>query len=457
MKYHFLRIGIDNVDSYWGGCTTHFGYLVVKKILSLGGYLVDYPRLIRLNPDIPWKTRGNGCVAIDLMMPKNNVKEFSMWIRRFLLEYIDMIEGASSKNQPAIVIINGDKLDEETLTLLHKLYKKAVRCVVAVVEVINVLTSMEDKILLAYYPMGPRGLIGALSALGNLLTSDYTYELLIYRKLSERRRERFRHIDTKILEILSEREDTFANVDHETQKILITPAGPDPVIAGIRGDTLTGILSTFRKLEKYINYEGWMIFVTNQGTNENFLHPRDIDIDYYTQVLLETRLTNMIHHKGGHISIEALHNHHKFLINFYQESGRMRWVIKKLAYKTKIYIGGGIKPNRKPGEADKVINPQIVYMPGTPIDIIIKARPICPSCKVTLKSGGKGNTYKCKKCGYSITGIEPSINKSMVLPTLLLPPYRSILHISKPLKRIGREKGRRFYGIKKMSWIKADL
>jgi len=457
MRYHFLRIGIDNVDSYWGGCTTHFGYLVVKKILSLGGYLVDYPRLIRLNPDIPWKTRGNGCVAIDLMMPKNRVKEFVMWIKEFLLDYIDVIEGASSKNQPAIVIIDGDKLDAETLALLHKLYKRAVCSVVAVTEAINILKSIENKILLAYYPMGPRGLVGALSALGNLLISDYTYELLIYRKLSERDRERFIHIDDKIFEILLEREDTFANVDHETQKILITPAGPDPVIAGIRGDTITGILSTFRKLEKYINYDGWMIFVTNQGTNENFLHSKDREIDYYTQVLLEMRLTDMIHRKGGHISIEAFYNHDRFLINFYQESGRMRWVIKKLAYETKIYIGGGIKPNKQPGETDKVINPQIVYMPGTLINIIVKARPICPSCKVTLKSGGKGNIYKCKKCGYTIPGTETSINKTKVLPTLLLPPYRSILHISKPLKRIGREKSRRFYGIKKMLWIKADV
>ena len=28
--------------------------------------LVDYPRLVRLNPNVPWKTRGNGAVALTL-------------------------------------------------------------------------------------------------------------------------------------------------------------------------------------------------------------------------------------------------------------------------------------------------------------------------------------------------------------------------------------------------------
>jgi tRNA(Ile2)-agmatinylcytidine synthase len=27
---------------------------------------VDYPKLIRLNPNVPWKTRGNGAVALTL-------------------------------------------------------------------------------------------------------------------------------------------------------------------------------------------------------------------------------------------------------------------------------------------------------------------------------------------------------------------------------------------------------
>ncbi|MGH9879245.1 MAG: DNA-binding protein, partial [Nitrososphaerales archaeon] len=59
-----LYIGFDDTDSRQGMCTTYLAYKVVDFLLKRNARFLDYPLLIRLNPNIPWKTRGNGAVAL---------------------------------------------------------------------------------------------------------------------------------------------------------------------------------------------------------------------------------------------------------------------------------------------------------------------------------------------------------------------------------------------------------
>ena len=46
------------------GCTTYLATYLIEEIINKGGQIIDLPNLIRLNPDVPFKTRGNGAVAI---------------------------------------------------------------------------------------------------------------------------------------------------------------------------------------------------------------------------------------------------------------------------------------------------------------------------------------------------------------------------------------------------------
>jgi len=62
---HTLHVAFDDTDSREGRCTTHLAFKVVEHLKKKqGAKLVDYPLLIRLNPNIPWKTRGNGAVCL---------------------------------------------------------------------------------------------------------------------------------------------------------------------------------------------------------------------------------------------------------------------------------------------------------------------------------------------------------------------------------------------------------
>ena len=56
-----LHIGIDDTDSVDGGCTTWVATEIIRELSEFD--LIGYPRLVRLNPNVPWKTRGNGAVS----------------------------------------------------------------------------------------------------------------------------------------------------------------------------------------------------------------------------------------------------------------------------------------------------------------------------------------------------------------------------------------------------------
>src|SRR5437899_625536 len=58
-----LWIGVDDTDSLRGMCTTFLAAELVRD-LTRDFELIGYPRLVRLNPNIPWKTRGNAAVCL---------------------------------------------------------------------------------------------------------------------------------------------------------------------------------------------------------------------------------------------------------------------------------------------------------------------------------------------------------------------------------------------------------
>ena len=60
-----LHIGFDDTDNRLGRCTTHMAFKITEHILkTTNADFIDNPLLIRLNPNIPWKTRGNGAVCL---------------------------------------------------------------------------------------------------------------------------------------------------------------------------------------------------------------------------------------------------------------------------------------------------------------------------------------------------------------------------------------------------------
>src|SRR4030067_1196230 len=59
-----MHLGLDDTDSARNGCTTYIAALLMEKLEQLKVKFLDYPNLVRLNPNVPWKTRGNGALCL---------------------------------------------------------------------------------------------------------------------------------------------------------------------------------------------------------------------------------------------------------------------------------------------------------------------------------------------------------------------------------------------------------
>src|SRR4030065_1762194 len=57
-------LAFDDTDSPDGMCTTYLATLVIEALADYD--LIGLPRLVRLNPNIPWKTRGNAAICLSL-------------------------------------------------------------------------------------------------------------------------------------------------------------------------------------------------------------------------------------------------------------------------------------------------------------------------------------------------------------------------------------------------------
>jgi len=121
----------------------------------------------------------------------------------------------------------------------------------------------------------------------------------------------------------------------------------------------------------------------------------------------------------------------------YSESGRMKKIAKELQSGDIIRIFGGMKPKPQ----GLTINVQKLVILDTRTRC--RVRPICPRCSKKMVSLGRDKGFKCD-CGYHVKSMSSTISASReYIPDIVLPPYRSIRHLTKPIKRYGRERRRK--------------
>ncbi|MGD9491538.1 MAG: tRNA(Ile)(2)-agmatinylcytidine synthase, partial [Methanoregulaceae archaeon] len=154
-----MRIGIDDTDSPAGMCTTYLGALLARK-LERAGMPVRDARLVRLNPNVTYKTRGNAAICLDV---KGSTEEIFSMARALVEDYADF---SCENTNPGIVAV-----DE---TPPPGFYYRAVRDFCTLDEALSILR--ESGARYRGYKNG-RGLIGATAAVCGTF-ADPTYELL---------------------------------------------------------------------------------------------------------------------------------------------------------------------------------------------------------------------------------------------------------------------------------------
>ena len=431
MTMKSMYIGLDDTDSTRKGCTTYIAALLVEKLQKLGVNFMDYPNLIRLNPNVPWKTRGNGALCIRIQYDKNVEEKIKETVINAVEEHADF---KFKGTDPGIVFFKKPKIPKEVKIFA----KNAITGIVTLKEALKLLKKFEAE---AVGFKNRRGIIGGLAAVGETLQGDHTYEILAYR-VPENYGLKRKVDSASIFEMDKVTAPyTFNNVDSEKDRIIITPRGPDPILFGIRGETPEIVKNAFEIVKPLEPVERWVIFRTNQGTDAHLkraeklsqikpYHPiiaRGI-VSTSPKIIPLRHVVFSIKDESGQVDCAA-----------YEPTGALRKIARKLIVGDYLEVYGGV---RKPSENNPLtINLEKIRLLKLAPKIAYQ-NPICPKCGKRLKSMGKNKGFKCDKCGsrYPNLGKVEVKFKRETRTGLYITSTRSQRHLTKPFSRYGRKK-----------------
>ena len=431
MEMVHLHIGIDDTDSPSKGCTTYVASLLVEKLSKLDTRFTDYPNLVRLNPNIPWKTRGNGALCLRIECDRGAIEDVKEAV-------VDTVEENSDFDyigtDPGIVFLPKRTVPQE----VRNFAKEAIQSIVKLDASVKLVKQFGGEAV--GYKSG-RGVIGALAAVGETLEGDHTYELIAYRFPKNRGTKRL--IDAHSVGIMDEKTAplTFNNIDQETNRVLITPRGPDPVFLGIRGENPVVVKGAFDLLQGGEPIERWVIFRTNQGTDAHLRRfSRLACIRPFNNVIVKGTVINEPKIVPRRHVIFSIRDDTAIIdCAAYEPTGDLRKVARQLMIGDKIEVFGAVRPPSKT-HALTINLEKIRIMKLVPK--ILFHNPKCPKCDKTLSSMGKAQGYRCEKCGYKskeLTKIQ-TIQERALENRLYVTALHSQRHLTKPLSRYGGEK-----------------
>jgi tRNA(Ile2)-agmatinylcytidine synthase len=425
-----MHIGFDDTDSRRGGCTTYVAALIIEKLKNLGAHFADYPSLVRLNPNVPWKTRGNGALCLRILCSdgiRDRVKELTV---RTVEEESDL---DAHGTDPGIVFLEGEVPDE-----VEDFADRTITGVVTKSESLKLIKKFGAE---ANGFNKGRGIIGGLAAIGAQLRGDHTFEYITYRV--EENRGTPRRIDESSVAAMDRQmgRSVFNNVDAGTGRILIMPRGPDPILYGIRGETPEAVRRARGIVVSLEPVERWVVFRTNQGTDAHLKKAVSVgDVKAYNPVVVQGEVASQPRIiQGGHAIFRIKDETGSVDCAAYEPTGPLRDEVMKLIGGDLVELCGGVRP--KSPKNPLTIN--IEKLRTIKLAPLLEARnPLCPKCGKRTKSMGKGQGFECPKCGFHgplLEKIAMEVERRIELGLFISPP-RSQRHLTKPLERYGLEK-----------------
>ncbi len=429
-----MYIAVDDTDSREGMCTT---FLATELIREFEEYrLLDHPRLVRLNPNVPWKTRGNGAIVLtfgegsekediigdldgDVWTFQGEHKRKEKDFERAKKVVEDLAHLQSSKTNPGVIV--SEKRPPRDL------YESAVKGIVELEDVLDMLDHGAYK----YKGYGEkRGLIGASAALA-WRPEDFTYELLTYRRKEKWGTSRnLNEEDIKELDLILE--DAFDSYDHEENKQAIAPSSPCPVLYGVRGDHPQELQKALEKVggEKP---ERWITFLTNQGTDDHIQHVQISDAEPWNSVKIEGKVCSEPSSiEGGHVLFDIKDETDQITAAAYEPTKGFREIMKKLIVGDQVQLWGGVRKEPRTLNIEKM---KILELE----DKIIKVKnPDCPECGKRMSSMGTDAGYRCKRCRTKADedeAVREKVDRDLNEEWYEV-PVSARRHLSKPLKRI---------------------
>ena len=433
-------IGLDDTDSRATGmCTTYVATALAERIEAAGAS-VDERLLVRLNPAVERKTRGNAALALHTDMAVEDAFEVAV-------DAVSSLSAADDRTSPGVVAAGGDpnavpddvsRFCRESLRGIKELDEAlllADRCGFR-----HAAVPLEGDTDHPGY-----GRIGALAAVGapNALEA-WTYEHVAYRHRKRCGTPRSVDIESVFAAAAAGYPRAWDTVDRGETEAVCVPNAPGPVLYGIRGEDPEACRTVADGIESE-PVERSATFRTNQGTDVH-VRPGDVgglreDAGYVVEGVVvagpETR-------RGGHTFFD--------LANPADVLARPPESRLTLASDARTVTCAAFEPTKRfrdrvralragdaitaVGEHDAGTIKLEKFALRSPVDSE-RTTPDCPGCGRSMESAGRDQGYRCRRCGTAEPGRTLVELDRAIAPGWYEVPPCARRHVAKPLIRGG--------------------
>ncbi|MFC7098418.1 tRNA(Ile)(2)-agmatinylcytidine synthase [Halobaculum marinum] len=429
-------IGLDDTDSRTRGmCSTYLATLVAEALAETGA-TVERRVLVRLNPAVEHKTRGNAALALHTDAdPDTALSVASELVEQYAV-------GDDPRTSPGVVVADCDPaaVPDPVATFAR--------------DALREFHTLDDALALAaesgFETRGwgggddpasaggdtdavvGRGRIGALAAVGAWRAfDDWTYEQISYREFE--RCGTPREVDEASLFAAADAgyPTVWDTVDREEGAAVCVPHAPGPILHGIRGDDAEAVHRVAAAIESE-PVERTATFVTNQGTDA---HLRDGRLGALRDDRAYRVDATVVHapetRRGGHVFLavgdEASDPATTLDCVAFEPTKRFRDRVRALRVGDRLTVCGEVDDGTLKLEKFAVRD-----LVATELAV-----PTCPDCDRSMESAGAGQGYRCRDCGTNEAGkVSVAIDRDLDVGWYEVPPCAR-RHVAKPLVRGG--------------------
>ncbi|ELZ51259.1 hypothetical protein C464_01111 [Halorubrum coriense DSM 10284] len=450
-------VAVDDTDSRERGmCTTYVATRIAERLADAGAR-VRRRLLVRLNPAVKHKTRGNAAVALHVTgvdaeaaasVAAETVAEFAA--------------AADPRTSPGVVVadvdVAGDPFDPTGSPIpdaVAAFARRALRERLSVAEAVELADERGFRHVAVGSAGGAseadavagRGRIGALAAVGAPAAfGDWTVERIAYRELDRCGTPREVDVESVFAAADEGYPTVWDTVDRETGKAVCVPNAPGPILYGIRGDDAAECRAAAAAVDGE-RVERATTFLTNQGTDAHLSPGRIGDLRDGAGYRVAGAVASAPETKrGGHVHVDVASDDagagadgekdaDRLRAVAFAPTGRFRDRVRALRPGDRITLCGEheVRDDADGPESTLKLEKFAVR------DLVrtAPAVPTCPDCGRSMSSAGSDQGYRCRDCGTSAPGkVAEPIERDLETGWYEVPPSAR-RHVAKPLVRGG--------------------
>lgn len=364
-------IGLDDTDSVDGGCTTWDFHILLTLIEKSGFEIKNAPRLVRLWPFAPERTRGNAALSAEIIVNSESENDFISLIGNwFDSRFCSLSDWDMLSYHPSLVW-SPDQFPEEW-------YWEGVRTYVNPEVRYEHLNQIEG---VKYWHRGShRGVVGVTSSIAWRGLNDWTWEATAWRENNLIGKDRI--VSTsRVLDMSEKFPGTILNRDPNAGKSLITPQTPCPVLYGIRAEEEIDAKAAHEWMQLDDGVEksvAMRVHRTNQATGDHITHIQNGVV-----------ISDLMEVKGGHASVSVYSCDEIYSLVAFKQGGEVNSLLRQT-------VIGDVVAWRGLHSAEMEIHLEsLIVLDATPRSL---ERPFC-HCGNRFQRQGRGQPLRCSKCG----------------------------------------------------------